>query len=305
MWRCFISLLAVPALYLSLISFQEKTPTPALASGELPYADKPAGLEKLAKDILEAEKDGDAARVDALVQSMVLPDPRAWYATIFGEWNANRLTDGYVKMAPTLPHNLATSFRDARDNKFTDAMAIRHDQTCDDNAGEFIYPVLSARIQPVPLYELRLYHGDSFKRVWAFAYVSGAFRFVGALGPPTSFGPNGRSTAKTLEGKTSAEEDVERIRIGGTVSAAKIVKRVQPSYPEKARLEHLQGKVVLHVVIARDGSIRNLQVLQGYCSLAEASVAAVKQWKYRPTTLNGSPVEVDTTIDVTFTLNTR
>lgn len=267
------------------------------------YPDKPAGLEKLAKDILKAEKDGDAARVDALVQSMVLPDPRAWYANIFGEWNANRLTDGYVKMAPTLPNDLAASFRDAQDDKFSDPIAIRHEQSCDDSAGEFIYPVLAARIQPVPLYELRLSRGNSFKRLWPFAYVDGAFRFAGALGPPTSFGPNHRSTGKASEGNSSAEEKVKRIRIGGTVPAANIVERVQPSYPEKARLEHLQGKVVLHVIIAKDGSIRNLQVLQGYCSLAEASVAAVKQWRYRPMLLNGEPVEVDTTIDVIFTLS--
>ncbi|HKD49913.1 MAG TPA: energy transducer TonB [Candidatus Acidoferrum sp.] len=59
----------------------------------------------------------------------------------------------------------------------------------------------------------------------------------------------------------------------------------------------------LHAIIGKDGSISNLVVLKGYCSLAKASVKAVSQWRYSPTLLLGQPVEVDTTIDVVFALN--
>jgi protein TonB len=62
---------------------------------------------------------------------------------------------------------------------------------------------------------------------------------------------------------------------------------------------------VLHAIIAKDGSVQDLQVIQGQCILAEAAIAAVKQWVYRPTMINGNPVEVDTTIDVIFALNRR
>jgi protein TonB len=58
----------------------------------------------------------------------------------------------------------------------------------------------------------------------------------------------------------------------------------------------------MHVRIAKGGSIQQLYVLQGYCTLAQAAVDAVKQWRYSPTKLNGEPVEVQTVIDVIFQL---
>ncbi len=59
----------------------------------------------------------------------------------------------------------------------------------------------------------------------------------------------------------------------------------------------------LHAIIAKDGSMNNLEVLSGDPLLVDAALKAVRQWRYQPTLLNGSPVEVDTTIDVTFALN--
>jgi periplasmic protein TonB len=87
------------------------------------------------------------------------------------------------------------------------------------------------------------------------------------------------------------------------VTAAVLVKKVNPEYPKKARKQHLEGTVRLHAIIAKDGSVRNLEVLSGDPLLVDAALKAVRQWRYRPTQVNGSPVEVDTTIDVTFALN--
>ncbi len=89
----------------------------------------------------------------------------------------------------------------------------------------------------------------------------------------------------------------------GVITAAKIAHRVQPEYPEIARKEHLSATVKLHAILAKDGTIRQLRVVTGYCSLAEAATKAVRQWRYSPTLLNGEPVEVDTHIDVIFSLN--
>jgi len=60
--------------------------------------------------------------------------------------------------------------------------------------------------------------------------------------------------------------------------------------------------VKLHAIIGKDGRIESLRVVSGRCSLARASVDAVRQWRYTPTLLNGQPVEVDTEIDVLFAL---
>jgi protein TonB len=61
--------------------------------------------------------------------------------------------------------------------------------------------------------------------------------------------------------------------------------------------------VRLHAIIGKDGSVQQLEVLTGHPLLVQAALDAVRQWRYRPTLLNGEPVEVDTTIDVIFSLN--
>jgi len=89
-------------------------------------------------------------------------------------------------------------------------------------------------------------------------------------------------------------ENYKRIAIGGNVQAARMAVRVPPQYPTVAREEHLSGTVKLHAIVGTDGRIRSLRVLRGKCSLARASVDAVRQWRYQPTLVNGDPVEVDT-----------
>ena len=73
-------------------------------------------------------------------------------------------------------------------------------------------------------------------------------------------------------------------------------------YPALAKTAHVSGTVVLHAIIAKDGSIQELQFVSGPPLLMKAAMDAVREWRYRPTLLNGEPVEVDTTIDVVFTL---
>jgi len=91
------------------------------------------------------------------------------------------------------------------------------------------------------------------------------------------------------------------IKVGGNLQAGKLVKKVLPVYPEFAKSAHLQGTVRFTALIAKDGTIQNLQLISGPPMLIQAATEAVKQWLYRPTLLNGEPVEVITQIDVNFT----
>jgi len=93
-----------------------------------------------------------------------------------------------------------------------------------------------------------------------------------------------------------------RIKLGGQVQAAKVVAQPQPAYPALARQARIQGNVVLHAIIDKDGRVGQLEVVSGHPLLVQAALDAVKQWRYQPTQLNGDPVEVDTTITVTFVL---
>jgi len=93
------------------------------------------------------------------------------------------------------------------------------------------------------------------------------------------------------------------IRVGGNVQAARALYKMPPEYPKEARKKGISGTVRLHVIVAKDGSIEQLEVMSGHPLLQQAALDAVRQWRYQPTLLNGSPVEVDTTIDVIFAFN--
>ena len=95
----------------------------------------------------------------------------------------------------------------------------------------------------------------------------------------------------------------KRIRVGGNVAKARLTRQVRPQYPPLARQARIQGTVKLSAIIAKDGSIQKLEVMSGHPLLVPAALAAVKQWRYRPTLLNGEAVEVLTNIDVNFTLS--
>jgi len=275
---------------------QDAVSPPPLADSKptnLDYPDSTRGLERLAKDIIKAQKEGQGPRASELAQSMILPDPSAWYSQTFGQEIAADEGAKYVSSYKTLPAEILKFFFGAIQNGFTEVTAARFTESCDDNAGESAFGTLQLRLQPVPLYELRLRNGDRFLRLFAMVYVDGGFRYALAPRVPDHFPfvlPHEGNSLKIL-------------RVGGTVQASKIVNRVQPEYPGIARDERLQGTVRLHAIIAKDGSISRLVVLSGYCSLAKASVDAVKKWRYTPTLLMGQPVEVDTTIDVIFSLN--
>jgi periplasmic protein TonB len=92
------------------------------------------------------------------------------------------------------------------------------------------------------------------------------------------------------------------LRVGGAVIAANLIRQVQPVYPPIAKTAHISGTVVLHAIISKDGTIEQLEYISGPPLLMKNAMDAVRQWRYRPTMLNGEPVEVDTTVSVVFTL---
>lgn len=92
------------------------------------------------------------------------------------------------------------------------------------------------------------------------------------------------------------------LRVGGRVQAAKILSRVSPIYPAEALEQHLSGTVHLEAIITTQGAVRDIKVISGDPVLAAAAVAAVEQWRYEPTFLNGRPVEVISGIDVRFAI---
>jgi protein TonB len=124
--------------------------------------------------------------------------------------------------------------------------------------------------------------------------------FLGPAPPPAQ--PAVEKPKPVVKPVEADAEPIQRVA-GGRVSPPKLLRQVQPIYPQLARTAHIGGKVELTGVIGADGRVRELRVLGGHPLLTKAALDAVAQWIYEPTRLNGKIVEVITNITVSFQLN--
>lgn len=121
---------------------------------------------------------------------------------------------------------------------------------------------------------------------------------LGALPLP----PAPVTAPKPVVATPPAPTEPAQIRVGGDVEAARLTHEVLPAYPKLAKSARIEGTVRFSATIAADGTVKDLTVLSGQPLLIGAAEDAVKQWIYRPTYLNGRPVEIITEINVNFKL---
>lgn len=95
----------------------------------------------------------------------------------------------------------------------------------------------------------------------------------------------------------------DKVNISAAVMTGMLVKKTAPIYPEGAKLAHISGTVLLQATIGKDGRIYDLRViLSSSPLLADSALHAVSHWEYKPYLLNGEPVEVETTVNVAYSL---
>jgi TonB family protein len=299
-------LLAAIILLLAPPSFaqnspQNAPPAPAGPTIAIPsYPDTPRGLEKLLGEMMKLAKASDNQTLTVYVRSLALPDPDGWFKSVFGDQRgpeyAAASAPSRLGIERAVPSTLATLLKE----KKTLIVAHRFEGSCDNFATAKEYPLLLQRENQVPLYDAR-FQGSATEMIWQyFAYVDGAFRYVGnvAAYPPAL--PKKQSAPTGTQSTADAPE--KRIRVVENVQAARLIHQEVPKYRQEAKDARIQGNVTIHAIIAKNGSIREAYVVEGVCLLAEPALDAVRKWRYTPTLLLGEPVEVDTTITVTFTL---
>jgi TonB family protein len=93
-----------------------------------------------------------------------------------------------------------------------------------------------------------------------------------------------------------------RLRVSSGVAAGLILKKVEPVYPQEAKDAHIQGIVVLHVIIDTAGNVTATKWVTGPKELFTSAADAVRKWKYRGYLLNGKPIELDTTVEINYRL---
>jgi len=248
------------------------------------YLETPEGLKKLVQEVFDAEKAGDPARSEQLYASMAIPDHAAWFAKTFGEAEGARLEakyNGLEDATGSLKKRVEAAIQRGQLN-----IVARIFLKPEDIPMELQKAFLVAMTSAMPLYRAAVSSGPEDRTrvlLGDFVYVDGGFRYV---------------DLEVMRALSSAPP--MRVRIGGNVLSAKLINRVDPKYPEEASKQGIQGTVRLHVVVGKDGSVQQMDVVSGDPLLAQAAMDAVKQWRYQPTLLNGEPVEVDTQVEVFF-----
>lgn len=118
--------------------------------------------------------------------------------------------------------------------------------------------------------------------------------------PAVDLAPSNTDTLARLTSGSTPMPMAPRVSQG--VTEATLIHRVEPAYPVQARNQRLQGKVTLSATIAADGSVPNVDVVNGPPVLAEAAKAAVKNWRFSPAKLNGTPIQIQKEVIVFFAL---
>jgi protein TonB len=93
------------------------------------------------------------------------------------------------------------------------------------------------------------------------------------------------------------------VRLSSGVVAGMAISKPEPVYPAIAKAAHVQGAVILHAIISKQGTIEQLSVVSGNGMLVNAARDAVMRWRYKPYILDGEPAEVETSVTVNFQLN--
>jgi TonB family protein len=107
--------------------------------------------------------------------------------------------------------------------------------------------------------------------------------------------------ASSQEPEKSSEPD-QAVDVSPETAEGSLIRRVEPQYPEEARQQRIQGPVVLDAHIGPDGAVQDVQVISGAAELAQASINAVKQWRFHPRRVSGRAVPMQTRITLNFKL---
>jgi len=269
------------------------------------YEDSSVGLRRFAEDFIKAIKSNDAAAVDTFSRSLEMPDPTSWFTAVFGDQMGREFVSRYDKRRSLIPAEMRTQFSSILVQQASQIDVIRFTKTCDLTADEYEYAVLAARQKPEPLYRIEFRQPRTLHYLRILAYVDGAFRYVGDISPPVTFASIDAAKPVGSGAGSTQDQTAAPIQVSGTEQSTRLVRRVSPKYPDEASWRRLDGSVKLHVLIGEDGSVESASVLEGTCMFSPSAVEAVRKWKYSPLVVNGKPVKVDTTVDLTFAVHRR
>jgi TonB family protein len=274
--------LAVICLFSQCGTACPKKPAAQNAGGSA--SDTAEALRGLVDELLQLVSRGKGKEAQKFAAGWALPDGDRWFREVFGVEEGSRLAAHSQRRMKDFPKSFLARFpRDLR--KANLHIEVRVVDLSAELA-ELEKVALGAMLSPVVLRHVQIKGvGDWPLRLGYFVHHKGGFRFI----DDDVFWALSKARPR-------------RIRIGGNVQSAQPLHRVLPEYPIEAQSRGIQGTVRLEVLIGADGSVKEIKTISGDPVLVDSAIRAVNQWRYRPTLLNGLPVEVVTTIDLVFAL---
>ena len=254
-------------------------------------------LRNLMTTAITAARAGNQKKLNEIAHELMIPNYENWFRTTFGEEDGTKMAAAYQKSFEWEENWLPKLFSGLSKDK-GELLIEKVEEPTIPGVMPCEQALVKATKKGAAFYLVSLQMTGSLGNKFGYSAgyytpVGGAYRRLDCAGMGLGI-PGGVASG----GPTSGA-----IRLGGNVQAARIISRVPPVYPEEARKAGISGNVRLHMIVAKDGTVEQAELVSGHPLLAPAAIDAVRQWKYQITTLNGNPVEVDTTVDLVFSLN--
>jgi TonB family protein len=282
--RCFS---LAPFLLLFFAARVQAQVPPAPASQAPAYSR--AGLQHFVEDLFSAIKASDNAKVDALWRSAILPDHSAWFASVFGENEGASLEANYAKGLANTPHGPGKAYTFAASLDGVKVLVLPLATAAVSRPDSWAKAIQLSLKEDVDAYRVEALSTGSTSSIMLgyFFYVSGAFREIDEL----VFGS--LATTKQSTGLPY---------ISATQAQMLLLQSTQPVTPHLLAPGGISRTVMLDVIIDIAGQVRSASILSGDLVLGNAARTAVLTWRYRPYIQNGRPVDVETTVTITFPL---
>ena len=281
---------ALLALLLTILPPTTCLHSPTPQSNPSTFPNTAEGFQNLINTIFKTIQDKDQPNEDALIHSMILPPDSTWLTDTYGNAFGTRMNTSYRAGQEDMEElikeiyekDVAKGYKNPTVQVFTDPEKV--DEPVDRylNSMDDIVPLYRASVNGDRFYAtLQIKNGKTFYQTpddpdGYFIYDRGAFRFI----PRTVLAklPEQRPMRITLDAKT--------------MMMIKSVKEVRPPIPWDAVKKGLSGTVVIELVVAVDGTVKEAKIIEGNPILANPVLEAAKQYTFTPTTLDGDPVEV-------------
>jgi TonB family protein len=282
---CFVALFVTSARGQSEVGRASQ----AVAATPAAYPDSPKGLQDFLEAVFAAIKANEKPKFDSLWQSTQLPDRSAWFARVFGDKEGAALEAAYTRQLGSTAPKPGRMYEFVAGLDTFKLVVLPLAQAAVNRPDSWAKLILLSMKAPVSAYRAEAIGpaGAASYVLGYFFYVEGSFRWI---------------DENVFSALSVAKISTRIPYISGLEAQMLLLQSAPPVTPPLARRDGISNTVMLDVIIDVLGQVKSASILSGDLVLGNAARAAVLGWRYRPYIQNGRPVDVETTVTVTFPL---